>query len=88
MLAVKSLLEKLTDCPEILVAGVPMPGQLVDPAGRLATVVVQLLVIPETVKSAGNWIVTLLSVSAPADEGWAQTVPERAELGVGLSSLR
>ena len=52
--AVKSPLEKVTDCPETPVAGLPIEGQTVASVGKLLVLVVQLLAFWETLKSSGN----------------------------------
>ena len=59
-----------------------MLGQLVAPSGRPLTLVVQLLVLEEMEKSLGKATLILASVPAPADDGWAQIVPERGALAV------
>ena len=69
---VKSVLGKVTFCPETLVA-VPMPGQAVAPKGRLVIVVVQLAAVELTPKPVGKVTITIVSTSVVV--GLAQTVP-------------
>ena len=82
VLVVKSLLEKVTDCPETFVAILLIPGQAVAPEGRLLISVVQFPVFVETVKSFGKVTIILFSTPAPEDELWAQIVPERGAFAV------
>ncbi len=83
----KSPLEKVTCLPLILVADVPIEGQVVAPLGRLVVEVVQFERVVEMVKSDGNSTITLLSVPSEADEGLAHTVPDNAALVCKESSL-
>ena len=88
VLEVKSLLAKVTPCAETLVAVAPIPGHAVEPDGKLDVLVVQLPVVEEIVNPDGNATTTLFSTPAPLDEGFAQTVPDRAAFGFWEFSLR
>ncbi len=65
----------------------PIEGQAVSPDERLDTLVVQLEVLEEIVKSLGKVIVTEFSIPAPGADGFAQKVPESATFAVWLLSL-
>ena len=84
----KSELANVTECSETPVAFNPIPGHGVVPAGRFDTLVVQLATSADKEKSLGKVMVIESSLSAPADEGWAQTVPESGEDDFWLSSLK
>jgi hypothetical protein len=87
LVVVKSPLEKLTVLPTILVACAEIPGQAVEPDGRLFVSVDQSDVDGLIVKSEGKSTETKFSTPAPDEEGAAQIVPERVEFELKFVNL-
>lgn len=81
-------LPKVTDLFETESAAAPIPGQATVLSGRSLVLVFQFEEFELIEKSAGKVIVIESSTPDPAEDGLAQTVPERGVFGILLESLK